>query len=940
MKKVTFKQVLVSVLSALSVGCVATGTSLWNNRSSIVLAETPTVNTESVVTVTDATITEGVSVGGANTLKISSATSYSGAFDGTFHGNMDLKYRFPNQYTNETAGEDLNGDFTFTIADARSDYAEENQFSVKVGKLANLVKTYVYYTGETVGTVSHAPYFGSQKGNAPSASVKNGNTYHSSTYGKFNNDNTAKYNSLNLTWDAEGVLTVSYFYNIATNVTLAKFDGLAHSTTSGSYGWGLPKISFPEGYTISFSSDYTAGLDTNGDSTVDDYGTDVCFISLNASNEANSLGGDTVNITSSQNAVMYDGLELEANAVIEIDQYSSNLKDFAVGSINTLFPYETIKAGEENSDNPTFERVGYFVQEGAMVAATLAGETVDLTKAGDYAITAAGLPLTVRVLPVVNATSLVNTTADKSIAAITSTSETKGLLISSKEAYEGVINTTFGANEDMDLLYRFPSQYAADSGIATTAGGDKNGNFTITIADAADPTNVEKQFIVERHNYGSTYVGYNGENRTTISNKGNPTNAINTTNSYYNQNAPKYNNADETAAYNRLNLVWEGDVLCVYFSNSIKNLSQSIIAKFDGSEAINTDTAVGEKTWGLPKISFPNGYVVSFESNYTEGLDTNGDGTADDYGTDVNFISLNGFAFGQDNYQVAVGETSVYVEGQKVTALEEGVTAVDLTTVATYTDDNANALTTALTTKNVAVGEVTDGKVILSHNPFNQKIAPSVELVAGVQTYIVTYMVDGNTETTTVAKNTAITLDGATLANKTFIGWKIGENLYAEGDEYTVTGDITITATGVSFGIVDGASVRKNSTANGKGGLRFTSYILTKEIADNITFGMYLNGVKVPATNKLSATSAEELMEEKYNADNTYFTAVITDLAVDDYTTDVTAFTYIAVTYADGDIEEFKTVTSVTRNAKQVAELAKAAGEEGEMLDKYINGDV
>ena len=177
MKKVTFKQVLVNVLSVLSVGCVATATSLWNDGSSTVLAETPTVDTKNIVAVTDATVTESVSVGGANTLKISSATAYSGAFDGTFHGNMDLKYRFPNQYMDGTAGEDLKGDFTFTIADVRPDYAEENQFSVKVGNLNNYVKTYVYYTGETVGTVSHAPIFGSNKGNAPTNSVKNGNNY-------------------------------------------------------------------------------------------------------------------------------------------------------------------------------------------------------------------------------------------------------------------------------------------------------------------------------------------------------------------------------------------------------------------------------------------------------------------------------------------------------------------------------------------------------------------------------------------------------------------------------------------------------------------------------------------------------------------------------------------------------------------------------------------
>ena len=933
MKKVTFKQVLVSVLSVLSVGCMATATSLWNNGNSTVLAESLTVDTKSLVSVKDATVTESVSVGGKDTLKISSATAYSGEFNGTFHGNMDLKYRFPNQYTNGSAGGNLLGDFTFTIADARPDYAKDNQFSVKIEKRNTYLQTYVYYTGATIGTVSNAPYFGTNRGKPTNAITNGSSKYFGGTYGQFN-DNSSKYNSLNLTWDAEGVLTVGYFYNATTSTTLVQFNGLAYSTTAGAYGWGLPKIAFPEGYTVSFSSDYTAGVDTNGDSTVDDYGTDVCFISLNESKETNSLGGDTLSVVSSKTSVLYDGVIKEANDVIEIDQYTSKLENFTYGSVNTLLPYETIKAGEESSDDPTYETIGYFEQASAMQTATLAGETVDLTKAGDYAITAQGTPLTIRVLPVVNATSLVSTNADKSVAAITSASETKGLLISSKEAYAGDVNATFGANAAFDLRYRFPNQYGADSGIATTAGGDLKGNFVFTFADASDPKNVEKQFVVEISSKGSTRVGYNGTYATTWTRSGLPSKYVDY-GGYAFGSAPKYNNADETAVTNSIILEWEGDILTVYACNSIKTQDKVMVAQFNGIAFDST----AQYAYGLPKMNFPNGYVVSFESNYAAGLDTDGDGTADDYGTDVNLVSLNGFAFGQNNYKVTVGETSAYVDGQKVTALGKGVTTVDLTTVATYADDNANTLTTALTTKNVAVGEVVDGKATVSHNPLNQKIAPSVELIAGVDTYTVTYMVDGEAQTATVAENTAITLESATLANKTFVGWKIGDGLYAEGDEYTVTGDVTITAIGVSFGIFEGASVRMSTTENGKGGLRFMGYILTEDMAENVTFGMYLNGTKVAAEKQLTATSASALAKEKYNADNTYFTVVITDLAVENYATDVTAFTYISVTYADGDSKEFKTTASVTRNAKQVAEAAKAKGETGEMLDKYINGE-
>ena len=90
----------------------------------------------------------------------------------------------------------------------------------------------------------------------------------------------------------------------------------------------------------------------------------------------------------------------------------------------------------------------------------------------------------------------------------------------------------------------------------------------------------------------------------------------------------------------------------------------------------------------------------------------------------------------------------------------------------------------------------------------------------------------------------------------------------------------------------------------------------------------------MPATNKLSSGSAENLMEEYYSADNTYFTAVITDLDASNYETNVTAETYISVTYADSSTKEFKS-SSVVRNAKQVAEKALEAGETGDMLYEY-----
>ena len=198
---------------------------------------------------------------------------------------------------------------------------------------------------------------------------------------------------------------------------------------------------------------------------------------------------------------------------------------------------------------------------------------------------------------------------------------------------------------------------------------------------------------------------------------------------------------------------------------------------------------------------------------------------------------------------------------------------------------------------------------------------------------------DGVELDTTCAAGETVTLpEGTNYNGETFVGWDIGGELYPAGYSWTVpadlTEDMTVNAVGVAFGIVDGASVRKVTTDNGKGGLRFTGHIATADAVANVAYGTYLNGVQVLATKVLTPTSAEGLMKEDYVADNTYFTAVITDLDSANYETDVTAETYIIVTYADGSTKEFKSV-SVTRNAKQVAERALDAGETGDMLYEY-----
>ena len=222
---------------------------------------------------------------------------------------------------------------------------------------------------------------------------------------------------------------------------------------------------------------------------------------------------------------------------------------------------------------------------------------------------------------------------------------TKCLTISSEGAYEAKFKTIF--TNEATLRFNFPETDASAS--------DPYGNFVIRVADATDASNYFEieYYVIYGGSVDATGVAvkWNGlyrtsqaESTTTIwktsatwQNKkmtGSTNNGYAYAPSFLGKGSGNYQSRE-----GGLSLQWSGETLKVYANHRKAQDSSdqvtSLIGAFDGSYTTASGNGFTNKsTWGLPKMSFPNGYTISFSS-------TNATGTGK--ATDVSFSKvLNG----------------------------------------------------------------------------------------------------------------------------------------------------------------------------------------------------------------------------------------------------------------------------------------------------------
>ena len=220
-----------------------------------------------------------------------------------------------------------------------------------------------------------------------------------------------------------------------------------------------------------------------------------------------------------------------------------------------------------------------------------------------------------------NVTDLIKTTG--------STSVENGLRISSDNGYTGTFEGVFHGNTT--LKFRFPEENAEWW----------SGHFVVRFSDALDASKyfeVEYRSVDEKYKYTGAFAVYKGQVRTSRYYQSDDAWRSSYVNGEYALCAPTFGNAREQEG--ALSLVWVDDVLQVKVSH-FTNGSMRTIAAFDGTEEFVSGTS-----WGLPKLNFENGYVISFSSEFAHKDTT-------DRGTDVCFSEVAGIQFtGQSQLSV------------------------------------------------------------------------------------------------------------------------------------------------------------------------------------------------------------------------------------------------------------------------------------------------
>ena len=216
------------------------------------------------------TTSEGATVSTDGGLIVSSVGAYEASFNQIFYGNIELRFAFPERHV--TATSSVWGDFKFRITDATD---ESNFFDIvyEVGKNNSGTKNgtilKVVWNNHTIQCNNAATTYDYTAGDYIYDGEGDGRDSYlcSPSFMGLSATRGTRTGRLTLKWGAAGTSDVLW---VTTNgpqkssdkysVIAAKFDG-SYDETATNNGfvnkskWGLPKMEFPNGYKISFSSD-------------------------------------------------------------------------------------------------------------------------------------------------------------------------------------------------------------------------------------------------------------------------------------------------------------------------------------------------------------------------------------------------------------------------------------------------------------------------------------------------------------------------------------------------------------------------------------------------------------------------------------------------------------------------------------------------------------
>ncbi|MBR2385551.1 MAG: hypothetical protein IKA99_08105, partial [Clostridia bacterium] len=216
----------------------------------------------------------------------------------------------------------------------------------------------------------------------------------------------------------------------------------------------------------------------------------------------------------------------------------------------------------------------------------------------------------------------------------------------------------------------------------------------------------------------------------------------------------------------------------------------------------------------------------------------------------------------------------------------------------------------------------------------NDEVAKTT--LSDVDHVAVTYVSTSGTFVDYAKKNEAYSLV-SNRAYNTFIGWAVGNTLYKEGDEITVSENITVNAVEVDFAMKDGAAIRLSSVAS-VAGIRFTS--LVKESDVNALIGNYgiasvSYGTIIMPFDYLEvgqAPNLEDTFKNILNLPSTYsevedgyviFRGAMTNILENNYDRFFAGRGYMQITFEGGDVWTVYTPFSYDDNVRSIRYVAQ-----------------
>ena len=413
------------------------------------------------------------------------------------------------------------------------------------------------------------------------------------------------------------------------NVLLSRFDGtpaVVQGSSAENSSYGLPALTFPNGYKVSISSESANvtsvliksinGISLTGASLASEPGFYTSWINAITIKYENPPalvwgGGNTYYIPSAT-------YQHNDNLGTVLPVYGATLQKGG-GAVQNVTPGQyTAFALSAGSYTLTYTAVSGGTKFGNTLSVTIAVDDYVSPEYLAYADTSASVTA-----------GKINGPYSFSGTPRTHT----GLTVSGGQGYTAGLSGVYKGDFRMDFSF-----LGGD-----VAAGSKNGEFTIRFTDAV---NSSKYFEVQYYSISNWYTGavlaYNGQIRTTTTwEQGGVW--ITSSKDAYDPNLGWPAFASASMPDDAENHSPTGFIELINAESGIMEVRRSarsanrVMARFDNTPAIAQGSTAENGSYGLPSLNFPNGYKISFSSSYAGGGSIKA-------GTDICIKKINGIS--------------------------------------------------------------------------------------------------------------------------------------------------------------------------------------------------------------------------------------------------------------------------------------------------------